>query len=194
VVKLHYQGPDGDATLNLVLRLERPDRFSLQGNDQLGRSWFRLAVEESKALYLDLRGKTFCRFEEAIEIDAIPLGPLPFDQLPALLLGRLPVVPLERTATGGDAWRFRDGEGRQWTAEAPDGRLERWTLWRDGEPEVWWHRDDSLSYLSARAQGLQLRWRTPRGQPLTRPPAPLEVPEGYAAGTDCPGSAPTRAG
>lgn len=185
IVKLHYQGPDGDATLNLVMRLERQDRFSLQGNDQLGRSWFRLAVEGSRALFLDLRGKTFCRFEESIEIAAVPLGPLPFDQLPALLLGRLPVEPVERVRRDADSWHFLDALGREWTAEAPEGRLERWTLWRQGEPEVWWQRGDPLSYLSARSEGLQLRWRTPAGQALTRAPAGLELPAGFVPGPDC---------
>jgi hypothetical protein len=185
IVKLHYQGPDGDATLNLVLRLVDERRFSLQGNDQLGRSWFRLAVEDSRALFLDLRGKTFCRFEESIEIDAVPLGPLPFDQLPALLLGRLPVAPVERMRTSDDGWRVLDAAGREWTAEVPGGELARWILWRNGEPEVWWQRSDSLVYLSARAEGLQLRWRTPPGQPLARDPAGLEVPEGFAASREC---------
>jgi hypothetical protein len=189
ILKLHYDGPDGDATLNLVLRLERSDRFSLQGNDQLGRGWFRLAVDESAALFLDLREKTFCRFEESIEIAAVPLGPLPFDQLPALLLGRLPVVPVERSRLGGDGWRLVDGAGREWTAEAPGGRLQRWTLWRAGEPEVWWHRDETLAYLSARSEGLQLRWRGAPGQALTRSPATLEVPEGFAPGAECSGAA-----
>jgi hypothetical protein len=188
VVKLRYEGPDGDATLNLILRLERQDRFSLQGNDQLGRSWFRLAVDETRALFLDLRAKTFCRFDEAIEIEAVPLGPLPFDQLPALLLGQLPIQPVEHARIGGESWRLVDSAGRAWTADAPAGRLERWTLWRAGEPEVWWHRGASLSYLSARSDGLQLRWRTPGGQPLTQTPASLEVPEGFVASEDCGGS------
>lgn len=187
IVKLHYDGPKGDGTLNLVLRLEREDRFSLQGNDQLGRGWFRLAVEDASALFLDLRGKTFCRFEESIEISAVPLGPLPFDQLPALLLGRLPVVPVESTRQGEGGWRLRDQLGREWTAQAPEGQVESWTLWHAGEPEVWWHRDQTLSYLSARTERLQLRWRTAPGEALTRPPAALEVPEGFTAGTECGG-------
>ena len=187
IVKLHYDGPEGDGTLNLVLRLEREDRFSLQGNDQLGRGWFRLAVEDAAALFLDLRAKTFCRFEDSIEISAVPLGPLPFDQLPALLLGRLPVVPVETTRQDDGGWRLRDDLGREWTAEASEGRLESWTLWRAGEPEVWWHHDDSLAYLSARTEGLQLRWRSAPGQALTRSPATLEVPQGFTESTECGG-------
>lgn len=185
VVKLHYQGDEGDATLNLIFRLEHEDRFSLQGNDRLGRSWFRLAVDGERALLLDLREKTYCSYDTAIELSAVPLGPLPFDRLPALLLGRLPTEPVTQSRRPDGSWRIVDAEGREWTAEVVGDTLERWTLWQGGEPVVWWFREDSLSYLSARQEGLQLRWRVPRGERLSRPPDDLAVPDAYAPSLEC---------
>jgi hypothetical protein len=179
---LRYNGPEGDGVLKLALRLETPERYSLEGSDRLGRSWFKLAADGDRALYLDQRERTYCRFSQAIEIAAVPLGPLPFDVLPALLLDRLPVVPAEPLRRREGEVRFRDEGGRRWSAELSGGAPVRWTLLRDGRPAVWWFRRDGTSYLSASEEKLQLRWRQGRVEPLLRPAIPLDVPEGYSAG------------
>ncbi|HVS16879.1 MAG TPA: hypothetical protein VMV46_23445 [Thermoanaerobaculia bacterium] len=188
IVRLRYQGPGDDGTLYLVLRLERPDRYTLEGNARLlGKSVFRLMVDDGRAIFLDLQRSEYCRLERAIEISAIPLGPLPFDVLPALLLGRLPTAPaspVQRSGEAGDL-AFRDGQGREWTVQVRDGRVERWTLWREGEPAVWWLDDGSAAYLSAREEGLQLRWRAGAAEPLRAPLEPPAVPTGFTAGSDC---------
>ena len=182
LVTLNYRGPEGDGTLRLALRLADETRFSVQGTDRLGRRWFRLSVHGEEATLLDLREKTFCRFTGDVEILAIPLGPLSFSRLPALLLGRLPTAAREAAETEAGEWSFRDDFGRRWTARFGDGRLESWTLWRDGEPEVYWGHRGELSFLSSRSQELQLRWRSSRAQPLAQAPASLDVPEGFGAG------------
>jgi hypothetical protein len=188
IVRFRYQGPGDDGTLYLTLRLERRDRYTLEANARLlGKSVFRLMVDDGRAIYLDLQRSEYCRFERAIEISAVPLGPLPFDVLPALLLGRLPTEPASPVRPGGEAGDlgFRDRDGREWTVQVRDGRLARWTLWRDGEPAVWWLDDGSTAYLSAREEGLQLRWRAGAPEPLHAPLQAPSVPDGFTAAEDC---------
>ncbi|MEM6701097.1 MAG: hypothetical protein AAF690_00250 [Acidobacteriota bacterium] len=182
LVTFNYKGPEGDGTLRLALRLRDSDRFSVQGTDRLGRRWFRIAADDDRALLLNFRDKTHCWFEGDVEILGVPLGPLSFSRLPALLLNRLPSVPLNPREMTEGHWEFEDRQGRRWTTRLVDDELDSWTLWKDGEPEVYWGREGELSFLSARFEDLQLRWRSSRSQPLQREPEALVVPEGFGAG------------
>lgn len=184
LVTLNYNGPEGDGTLRLALRLRDAERFSVQGTDRLGRRWFRIAAAGERALLLNFRDKTHCWFEGDVEILGVPLGPLSFTRLPPLLLNRLPSVPENPRELTEGHWEFEDGRGRRWTTKLVDGQLDSWTLWRDGEPEVYWGREGELSFLSARFEDLQLRWRSSRPQPLELEPEALEVPDGFEPG-DC---------
>lgn len=188
LVRLHYEGPGDDGTLYLILRLESPSRYNIEANARLlGKSVFRLMVRDDRALFLDLQRSEYCRFDQAIEISAVPLGPLPFDVLPALLLGRIPARPdAEGVAiTENGLWGFRDREGRRWTLVEEGGRLASWTLWKEGSPAVWWSRDGDVLYLSAREEELQLRWRSGAPEPLATGLTTPAIPEGFVAGTDC---------
>lgn len=188
IVRLRYDGPGDDGTLYLTLRLERADRYMLEAHARLlGKSVFRLMVQDDQAVFVDLQRLEYCRFDRAIEISAVPLGPLPFDVLPALLLGRVPARP-DAGGAGLDErgdWTFTDDQGRRWTASQVDGVLQRWTLWKAETPAVWWSREGDMSYLSAREEELQLRWRAGTPEPLARALEPPRIPEGFVAGTDC---------
>lgn len=188
LVRLRYDGPRDDGTLYLTLRLESPSRYTLEAHSRLlGKSVFRLLVRDERALYLDLQRSEYCRFDHAIEIAAVPLGPLPFDVLPALLLGLVPTRPdgagAQLDEDGG--WSFRDREGRRWTVVEEGGLPQSWTLWREETPSVWWSREGDMSYLSAPEEELQLRWRAGAAEPLATELATPVVPEGFVPGTDC---------
>jgi len=182
LITLNYRGPDGDGTLKLALRMATGERFSVQGTDRLGRKWFLIAVEGEQALLLNQRDKSYCRFEGEVEILAVPLGPLSFSRLPALLLNRLPSEAVNARETADGLWIFEDSRGRSWNARIESGALIHWALLKDGAPEVYWSQQGDLSFLSARTQDLQLRWKSSRPQSLVVEPAGLSVPAGFVPG------------
>jgi hypothetical protein len=184
-LRLHYDGPEGEGVLRLILRLATPSRFSLEGRDRLGREWFTLLVDQQQALFLDDRQRTYCWFHEVIEIAAVPLGPLPFEVLPALLLHRLPADPSAPFSERDGEVEIVDRRGRRWTALLAAGQPVRWTLWRGPRPYVTWRLEGEMAYLSSSEESLQLRWQQRAGQLLAVEPAQLEVPDGYSAAADC---------
>ena len=188
ILKARYQDAEQSGSLKLVLRLQDRHRFSLQGSDTFNRSWFRLAVDGDLAVFSDLRAKTYCVLEGEVELRAVPLGPLPFDALPALLLGRLPVaaatkVEHESVGVAEVQLGFHDHRGRRWSARLKNGELVSWILWQEGEPEVYWSTSGPESFLSARSERLQLRWQTNKHESLQQAPAAAEPPSGFVE--DC---------
>ena len=184
IVRLHYDGPDGDGTLKLVLRIQSADDFQLEASDRLGRRWWNLRFNGEEALVLWVRDRIFCRYGAEIEIEALPLGPVAVSALPALLLDRLP-VPADTAVDWKDEEdaELRDGRNRLFKVQAVEGELRNWSLWQDGSPFAWWTTDGKLSYLSAPRRQLQLRWQqTSSTSPLTTELADLSVPEGYVPG------------
>lgn len=190
--RLHYQGPEGEGALRLVLRLVSAERYRLVIADRLGRSLFTLDAAPSGGLLLDHRRSLACPLDEGVELEGLPVQPLPFDALPALLLGRLPASPArgrpEPSARG--AIEFRDAADRRWTAEiGPRGRVRSWTLWRGREPVLWWRSKGAEAVLSDRERGAQASWREVGSEPLAGPLPPPAVPEGFEAGNCRPGEA-----
>ena len=195
--RFQYDGPEGEGTLRLVLRLEAPERYRLTVADRLGRPAVTVDAGPAGGYLLDHRESLACRLDAEVRIDEIPLDPLPLAAVPAVLLGRLPAAPREGAGAGAGARRlsFHDTAGRRWTAElagraggtspGPDlaGEPVSWTLWRGGEPVLWWRRTDGEMLLSNRDRGVQMRWREVGREALPERLPPPEIPPGYAPGT-----------
>lgn len=178
--RVSYKGPQGEGSFRLTLRLASAERYQVQAVDPVGRALWSLDVESGRGLWLDHRARVYCTLEGDIGLSGVPLAPFPLLSLPPLLLGRVPAEPAAppRPLAGGGI-AFEDGEGRRWEAAVRDGRVERWTLWKDAEPAVWWVLRNDWAILSDRTQGAQLRWRETVGEPLEQAPRPLEVPAGF---------------
>jgi len=199
ILRLHYDGPEGNGTLFLVLRLESPERFHVTASDRLGRRWWELNVREDSALVLWARERTFCRYRGDLEIPALSLGPVPAGAVAALLLRRLPSPPaaggearaVELASSGAVEFDFRDRLGRRWTAlSAADGPI-RWALRRGGEVQASWRADAAtgLARLEEAATGLELRWQQRRqARDLAAPIPEPSVPVGFAPGVCGPGT------
>ena len=194
---MHYDGPEGNGTLRLVLRFEDPERFHVSASDRLGRRWWDLNVSKGDALVLWVRERTFCRYAGDLEVPALSLGPVPARAVAALLMRRLPSPPADprgwaETAVTGQSGRsveidFEDGRGRRWTTEATLAGPSRWTLWHGDRARASWSGGvegvEEVARLVESDTGLELRWRQRR--PATELPGPLpapEVPAGYRQG------------
>ena len=178
ITDLDYDGPEGHFGMNLVFRVADPDSFSVLAKDKLGRSWWALAVHEGVALALDLRHGTHCSYADAVQIEAIPLGPLEFDLIPQFILGHLPFRPARTFRRPDGEWSLQDERERTWFASLDEeGGLRSWRLVGEGgAPRLWWSRTDRLHVFSAPEQALQLRWKNSRLRELQGAPRELEIP------------------
>jgi hypothetical protein len=190
--RVHYDGPDGEGSLRVTLRLTAADRYRAQAADALGRSVWSLEVTGQDAVWIDHRQRRACRLRGEVSLAGLPLAPFPLPALPPLLLGRLPAAPAPDrppqegpVATGGDgtALTFHDRRGRRWTAELVDGAPVRWALWDEdaGRPRVTWLRQGGEAVLTDLEAGVQIRWREVVVEPLAEAPPPLAVPPGYTS-------------
>jgi hypothetical protein len=195
--RVHYDGPQGEGSVKVTLRLAAADRYQVQAADPLGRPLWGLDVAAGGGLWIDHRQELTCRLAGSFELAGVPLAPFPLLALPPLLLGRLPAAPAmgaggqggttgtARGAAGAGRLDFRDAEGRRWTARSAGGRPLSWTLWGDdGEPRISWTLSDGEAILSDRGQRAQLRWREVVSERLAGALAPLPVPADYRE-TDC---------
>ncbi len=192
IVRMRYDGPEGEGTLRLVLRFESPDRFQVEASDRLGRRWWDLNVQDGSALVLWVRERTFCRYRGDLEIPALSLGPVPAGAVAALLLLRLPAPPVEpgvledTTAAGSGAVEldFGDRWGRRWTAVTTASAPRSWTLHRGAQTRASWRVDaDGMARLVEPETGLELRWLQNRAaKPLRGALRAPEVPNGFVPG------------
>jgi len=191
--RVSYDGPDGDGSFRLTLRLAAPDRYQVVAVDPLGRSLWTLDAAAGEGLWIDHRARAACRLAGSFDVVASRLTPFPLAALPALLLGRLPEPPAEGGGpegdpTAGDAERLEyvDASGRRWTATLDPAGPRSWSFSDPGDetPSVFWSRTDrGEAYLSDRLRGVQLRWRETVAEPLAAL-APLAVPAAFAE-VDC---------
>lgn len=194
IVRMRYDGPEGNGTLRLVLRFDSPDRFLVSASDLLGRRWWELNVQEGGALVLWVRERTFCRYRGDLEIPALSLGPVPAGAVAALLMFRLPAPPLDPgiwdSAAGGGAQTgvvdldYEDRWGRRWTATAAARGPTGWSLWRGVEERASWSVDaGGMARLLEPATDLELQWvqRRPSAELREELAAPV-VPNGYQPG------------
>ena len=177
--RVGYQGPEGSGSLRLALLVETRERYQARASDTFGRGLWSLELESGSVRFLDHRRREHCLTEREVRIPELALSTLPIDRLPDVLTGRLPAEPAA-AGSGTQPADFHDREGRRWTASYTGGTLETWTLWSQGEPLLWWQRQERGGLLSHR-QGSQLRWRQTVEEPLGQGLATLEVPPRYRA-------------
>jgi hypothetical protein len=174
-----YRGPGGDGGFRATLRLAAPDRFDLLLVDPLGRQLAALRVEGSDALLVDRRRGTHCARPGAAELPGV--GPLPLRpaELPAVLLGVLPVAPSgEVPGTEGEPLAFAGADGRQWWARIEGGVASEWTV-RQGLGAVWsWRRRGGRAARLAAPGGPELEWEEVVVEPLRSALPPLAPPPG----------------
>jgi len=190
--RVAVSGAEGEGSLKLTLRLAGPNRYQAQAVDPLGRAVWGLDVDGETGLWLDHRGRAYCRLAGALDLAFLPLGPLSLSALPPLLLGRLPVPPADPAgavvgtapAGAGTLVGYRDGAGRSWSAVTRGGQIVSWGLWQDtaAPPLLSWVASDGWSVLSDRRKGVQVRWRETLREPL-RQLATLTPRAGYREAT-----------
>ena len=186
VFTMKLDAPEGAGTLRLLLLLESPSRFRLQAHDRiLNRRVWGLDVEAERGVALDHRAKTYCEIHgDHVEIRALPLGPLPWSNVPRLLLGQLPLEPASSPewAASPDTSQqanFLDAWGRRVDATFENTMLSQWRVTRDAQARVFYQVDGADRVLSAPEEQLQLRWRERRLEPLSQALGPLELPARY---------------
>lgn len=192
LIRLHYDGPEGEGSIRLVLRLAGPERYRLSVADRLGRPLYTVDGAAGAGILLDHRERLACPLAPGLRLDGLPLEPWALEALPALLLGRLPVAPARDRppAPGREDVSYRDAEGRRWTARLERGEPATWTLWLEGEPAIWWRRQNGESLLSDRRRGLQMSWRDVGVEAMAVVLEEPGVPEGYLV-TECGSGSPT---
>lgn len=163
--RVRYQGPDGSGAFRLILKLESGERYQIETKDRFGRGLWRIDAERSGTVLVDDRRKIFCASEDGIRIPEITLESLSLEELPAVLLGRLP-GDLESVAGDGE---YRDRKGRRWTVTtltAIGSEPSGWTLWEDGEPWLWWRGEAAGEGVLSHRAGTRLRWKRVAAEPL----------------------------
>ncbi|HRC87377.1 MAG TPA: hypothetical protein PK413_17395, partial [Thermoanaerobaculia bacterium] len=152
--RLRYDGPEGEGSFRITLRLAAPDHYGATAVDAVGRAVWSLAVEPGGCLWLDHRQRRFCRFAGPRAPALLEIAPFTLSSLPALLLGRMPVVPAGPVESHPPHLSFLDSEKRRWSATLDEaGQPLGWTFWQDGEPVAWWGRYGTESVLSERRRG-----------------------------------------
>ena len=177
--RITLAGEAGQGTMRLALALSGPDSYSISASDALGRSIWDLVVGTQESYLIDHRRRRQCGLDRESGIPQESLQELSLRSLPAILLGYLPVLPHENLDATTGKVDFVDDAGRRWTARTESGRVDSWTLWKDGEPAVWWTRRQRGGLLSHR-RGSQLRWRETLVEALGEDYRPPTKPAGYA--------------
>lgn len=178
LLRAQVRGPEGEASLRIVLRLAAADRYEIDTTDIAGRPVWSLRVDGSRGLLLDSRNHRYCLLADSVSLPGGLGLSLPLNGVPRLLLGRLPVE-----APPG-ASEVRQGEDRRWTWTGLDGQLQQWMLWESGQPSVWYLRgnggrgssgEKGESVLSIRSRATQLRWREDLVEPFDDARFPLHA-------------------
>jgi hypothetical protein len=180
--RARLESEEGRGRFRLLLRMRDPERYQIRATHPLfNRRLWSLDVEGDAAVLIDHQQHTVCRYQDEAEIGAIPLGPFPFESLPALLLGYLPLAPADDPETVADGeLSFVDALGRRWVATLAGGAIARWEL--RGDDTVTWEKQSEWYVLHAVEEGLDLRWKETLREPITEPLRAMEVPADYAGG------------
>lgn len=174
-----YRGPGGDGSFRATLRLAAPSRFDLLLVDPLGRQLAALRVDGDGALVVDRRRGTHCARPEAAELPGA--GPLPLRpaELPAVLLGALPVAPegeIEGAADG--PLEVAGADGRSWWARIEAGRPVEWSVRQDAGATWSWRRRGGRGARLEAPGGPALEWEEVVVEPLRSELPPLVPPPG----------------
>ncbi|HVR29443.1 MAG TPA: hypothetical protein VMS86_07890 [Thermoanaerobaculia bacterium] len=185
--QVRLDSSEGSGRFRLLLRLRDPERYQIRATHPLfNRRLWSLDVSGDRAVLVDHHQRTVCRYQDEAEIGAIPLGPFPFESLPALLLGYLPLMPAqepERPAPG--LITFYDNLHRRWTALLDSGVVRRWEVAGEEIGIVSWERRDDWDVLAAPAQELDLRLKETLREDLTGDVQDLDIPADYDAQHGC---------
>lgn len=178
--RVRYDGPEGEGSVRLTLKLLSPRRYRVSTLDLLGRPVWSLAVEGDDVTWIDDRQRRVCRFHGELTPSSVPLAPFSLPALPALLLGRLPEAPAGPTSrVPGGRVEYDDAAGHRWSVDLHAGTVLGWTRWTDGEPSAWWRWIEGEGILSERDRGMQIRWRQVLSEPIAELPPPTPAPPGY---------------
>jgi hypothetical protein len=180
--RARLESAEGRGRFRLLLRMLDPARYQIRATHPLfNRRLWSLDVDGDDAMLVDYLQRTVCRYQGEAEIGAIPLGPFPFESLPALLLGYLPLPPVDVPDRAADGTlSFLDALRRRWTATLRGGAVQRWEL--AGDDTVTWEKSEDWYVLKAVGEGLDLRWRETLREGLSEPLSPIEAPAGYGDG------------
>lgn len=166
---IDYAGPRRGGSGKLTLRLWAEEDFLLDLRDPLGRRRWSVRSTPQGAWLAEAGSDRYCRLTPGAVLTVTGWGDVPLPRLPYVLLGEAPLHGLragaEEATTPAGRWQFA------WR----DGELEQWGLWRQGQPVVWWRREEGGGVLSSR-RGEQLRWRERVREPMSAPPAPATPP------------------
>ena len=176
--RVHYEGPEGGGGLRLVMRQVAADRFQLRAADTFGRAVWSLDLDREQVLMVDHRRKEACLAGGELRVPEVALRPLPLPAVARVLDSQVPLP----APVGADRTDWVDEAGQRWTARWEGGELASWTLWQEGEPQLWWIRQPRGGILSHR-DGSQFRWRQTAREELA--PADyrrIEAPVGYRFG------------
>lgn len=180
--RVQYEGPEGSGALRLVLKVEGPERYLVETRDRFGRLLWRIEGSAERNLLVDDRLRLYCASEEGIRIPEIALEALPLEDLPGILLDRLPggLVPLEAPGgEAGEAAEYRDRRWRRWTVTGPVEEPTAWTYWESGEPRMWWRREAPGEAVLSHRAGTQLRWKRVASEPMAGALETLELDASY---------------
>jgi len=180
--RIKYSGPEGDAGFKLTLYLEGPNRYRLLASD-LGRKLWSLSVDsQGEALWIDYRGKEYCRSDAASELRFVPLAELPLNAMPKLLLGSIPAVPATGLNRSVDRISFLDARGQLWNGGFAEEQLEWWSLVDSGEATVWWRREGRGGTFVDRPGGQRVSWTEIVSEVLEVPLAAVSIPTKHREG------------
>lgn len=172
--------------LRLVLRLWTPGRFELVASDSFGRTLWRLALVDSRGFWVGERGREVCRLAADRALRWPELGlVLPADQLPALLLGRLPEAPAgTEPPPGPGPVRWVDPSGRNWEITRDAWGLASWTLEAEGK-RLDWRRTGQGGRLELGDGEVSVEWRL-AAREVASGGGPV-LPAGAATARECRG-------
>ena len=171
-----YQGPGGDGGFRATLRLAAPDRFDLLLVDPLGRQLASLRVAGESALLVDHRRGTHCARLESAVLPGVGELPLLPQELPAVLLGALPVAPAEADDAAGSVGtpiELTDATGRDWRATIDDGLVVEWEVRQAGGPPWSWRRRGGRAATLSMAGGPRIEWQEVVIEALRSPLPPV---------------------
>lgn len=181
--RLRYRGVDGRGGVRLTVRTSGWERYQLSAVDTFGRRHWSLDARQGETVLLDHRERRVCRFEGEVVVRAIALSELPVSMLPRVLFGELPAeAPPDAVSSAGEEMRWMGSDEREWRAVMmPGGQPQRWTLWIEGEPLVWWQRRPKGGLLSHR-RGAQVSWSKVADERIAGELSTLEIPADYSPG------------
>ena len=177
--RVKYKGPEGEVGFKLALYLEHESRYRMLATD-LGRRLWSLSVNgQGEAVWVDYRGKEYCRAGAAGELGFVPLANLPLISMPKLLLGLLPAEPVANLKRDAERIAFLDARGQLWNAGLNGDQLDWWSLVEFSEAVVWWRREERGGIFVDLDGRQQVRWSEIVREALQGPLAELVVPKRF---------------